>query len=123
MGGYGAMNLGLRHPELYGQVVSIAGFFHAEDNGVFGGDPTLQASNSPDQHLDVAPFPRVLLCAGEQDTNPDVGGETQRFDGLLTDAQIPHETVIEPGNHDWDYVASQFPLILDFLGRGFPPPS
>ena len=31
MGGYGAVNLALRHPDLYGQVVPIAGYFHVDD--------------------------------------------------------------------------------------------
>ena len=37
MGGYGAVNLALRHPDLYGEVVPIAGYFHVDDpSGVFG---------------------------------------------------------------------------------------
>src|SRR5207253_1828855 len=48
MGGYGAMNLGLRHPGLYGQVVSIAGYFHPDDPDRMGGGRAGWATaNSP----------------------------------------------------------------------------
>jgi S-formylglutathione hydrolase FrmB len=38
MGGYGATNLALRHPDLFGQLVSVAGYHHVDDpDGVFNG--------------------------------------------------------------------------------------
>jgi S-formylglutathione hydrolase FrmB len=121
MGGYGAANLGLRHPDLYGQVVAIAGFFHAHDQeDVFGGNPDLEAANSPDENLSGTPMPRLLLEDGAQDDEPEVRGETQRFAELLRGHDIPVDVVIAPGRHDWDYVARQLPGVIDFLGGGFP---
>jgi S-formylglutathione hydrolase FrmB len=123
MGGYGAMNLALRHPDLYGQVASVSGFFHTEDQeGVFGGDPTLEAANSPDQNLGVTPVPRILLADGAQDDEWEVKGETQRFAALLGDRGVDVQLIIAPGHHDWDYMASQLPAVIDFLATGFPQP-
>ena len=120
MGGYGAMNIALRHRDLYSQVVAIAGFFHAEDyEGVFGGGPALETANSPDENLDATPMPRILLMDGQQDTEPAVAGETQRFAALLTTHHIPNDTIIAPGHHDWDYGATQLPAAIAYLGDRF----
>ena len=38
MGGYGAMNIAMQNPGVFGQVVSIAGYFVVNDlSGMFGG--------------------------------------------------------------------------------------
>ena len=37
MGGFGAMNLAQRHPDVFGQVAAVAGYFHLDDpDAVFG---------------------------------------------------------------------------------------
>ena len=48
MGGYGAANLALRHPTVFGAVASFAGYFHIDDpDSVFGGDPRVESANDP----------------------------------------------------------------------------
>ncbi|HZQ27073.1 MAG TPA: alpha/beta hydrolase-fold protein [Acidimicrobiales bacterium] len=118
MGGYGAMNLALRHPDVFGQVVSMAGYFHVDDpDGMFGKDPAVVAANSPDQHVAVARRLRVLLLSGDHDEESVVTGESQRFKALLDEHHVPATLTITPGGHDWGWVASQFPALIDFLGR------
>lgn len=52
MGGYGAVNLAQRHPDVYGQAVSIAGYFRIDDtDGVFANDPAVERANAPDQQV------------------------------------------------------------------------
>jgi S-formylglutathione hydrolase FrmB len=120
MGGYGAMNLALRHPDLYGQVVSIAGYYHVDDpDGVFAGQPALIAANTPDQHVSAARGLHVLLLDGASDTNDVVRGESQRFKALLDEFGIPADLVIAPGEHDWGYVASQLPALISFVDQGW----
>jgi S-formylglutathione hydrolase FrmB len=117
------MNIALRHRDLYSQVAAIAGFFHAEDyEGVFAGSQSIQDANSPDDNLDTFPLPRILLMDGEQDTEPAVAGETQRFAGLLAARHIANDVVLAPGHHDWDYVATQVPAVIGYLGDGFAGP-
>jgi S-formylglutathione hydrolase FrmB len=42
MGGYGAMNIAMQNPGVFGQVVSIAGYFVVNDlSGMFGGPVTV----------------------------------------------------------------------------------
>jgi S-formylglutathione hydrolase FrmB len=120
MGGFGAMNLALRHPDIYGQVVSIAGYFRIDDpSHVFGSDPATLAANSPDQQIDVAALLRIMLTDGANDTEPVVEGETQRFAGLLRAAGQHPAVLITPGIHNWTYVASALPAVEQFLEAGW----
>jgi hypothetical protein len=118
MGGYGAANLALRHPDVFAQTVPIAGYFHIDDpSGVFGGDPVLQAANSPDAHVAVAHNLRLLLLDGDRDDEPVVEGEAARFKALLDLDRVPAELKLAPGGHTWGYVASQYPTVFGFLER------
>ncbi|MHB8670719.1 MAG: alpha/beta hydrolase [Acidimicrobiales bacterium] len=124
MGGYGAMNLGLRHPDLFGQVVSISGYFGVEDpDGVFAGQPDLVAANQPDAHAAEANALRIALFEGADDDEPDIKGEAARMAGVLADAGVPASLVVAPGRHDLVYVASQFPAVFQFLSDGWVDPT
>jgi S-formylglutathione hydrolase FrmB len=121
MGGYGAMNIALRHPDLYGQVVAIAGYFHPDDtSGIFDADPAIEAANSPDQHISAAAGLRVMLADGQDDTEAVVEGETQRFAALLQGAGQRPTVLIAPGGHDWAFVTSVLPDVEGFLEAGWP---
>jgi len=120
MGGYGAMNLALRHPDLFGQVVSIAGYFHVDDpDGMFGGDAPTVHANSPDRHLRSARSLRILLMDADHDAQPVVRGESQRFYRLLRSAGIRATLEIAPGTHNWAYAAAQFGAMERFLNAGW----
>jgi len=120
MGGYGASNLGLRHPELFSQVVSFDGYFHVDDpSGVFGGDPSAIAANSPDQHLDRARSLRTMLVEGEQDQLPLTSGESPRFKSLLDRARAFSELVLPPGSHTWGFVADELFAMQGFLNASW----
>jgi S-formylglutathione hydrolase FrmB len=122
MGGFGAMNLALRHPDLYGQLVSIAGYFHLDDpSHVFGSDPANLVANTPDQHVSAAARLRVMLTDGSDDTEPVVAGETQRFGALLRRAGQHPTVLITPGTHNWTYVTSVLPAVESFLEAGWQP--
>jgi S-formylglutathione hydrolase FrmB len=123
MGGYGAMNLGLRHPGLYGQVVSIAGYFHPDDpDRMGGGRAAWAAANSPDRLLARAWRTRLLLVDAERERDPLIQGEAGRFAGLARRAGLHPTVVVAPGGHSWLMVKSQVPGIARFLTAGWPPP-
>ncbi len=120
MGGYGAMNLAMRHRNLFGAVVSIAGYFHVDDpNGVFGGDPATIDANSPDLDIGRARGLRIMLLDASDDTQQVTAGESQRFDAELNDAGIPATFAVAPGTHNWAYVAKQTPVFERFLEAGW----
>jgi S-formylglutathione hydrolase FrmB len=117
MGGYGAFNVGLHHPEVWRTLFSISGYFTADRAEVFGAndplghDPRFLRANSPTHY--VAGVPRVrrmhLLIL---DSTADWGGYTQQaeaFDRELTRLGIPHTldlhrpTGLVIWDHSWSY--------------------
>ncbi|MDN3355261.1 alpha/beta hydrolase-fold protein [Actinomadura sp. DC4] len=120
MGGYGSMNLALRHPAVFGTVVSISGYFDVDDpSRMFGGDASVIAANRPDRNLAAARHLKIFLAAAASETNPVVRGEPQRFKGLLDAEGVPAVLDVRPGGHDWDYVRSVLPDAFAFLSRAW----
>ncbi|MBV9453061.1 MAG: hypothetical protein JOZ19_02880 [Rubrobacter sp.] len=120
MGGYGATNLTVWHPKLFGQLVSIAGYYHVDDpDGVFGGVPGLIEANSPDQNLDRARKIRIMLLGFEGKDQPPARGEVARFHELLERAGVPSSIAYAPGDHDLSYALDQWPTEVAFLEDGW----
>ncbi len=120
MGGYGAMNIALRHPRLFGQIVSIAGYFQVDDPaGMFAGRQDLIAANSPDLHVDMAPGKRILLDEDRSDDVPVIKGQAAVFEARLERAHIPATLRISAGRHNWKYAIGALAGALDFLAAGW----
>jgi len=120
MGGFGAMNLGLKHPDLFGQIVSMAGYFRVDDpDGMGGDDPQWVAANSPDRRVAAGAASRILLIGAAGESDPLIAGEVQRF-RRLAEAAGQHPTVLTaPGPHTFDLVLAQMPTVARFLGAGW----
>jgi enterochelin esterase-like enzyme len=128
-GGYGAMNLGLKHVAEFGTIVSISGYFTAERSEVFPGndpwghDATLMAANSPTlyvRHLAGLQATHILIM-----DNPDDGPYTRaalHFAQDLGRWRIPHMLLLQPAPnplvaHYWPYWHEAFPRALSYIGR------
>lgn len=122
MGGFGAMNLAQRHPDVFGQVAAIAGYFHLDDpDSVFGNSLAVQKANSPDQQVARMRGLRVFLLDAGQENVPLVKGETDRLAKLLVSEKIPVRLDYAPGVHSGDYAIAQEPEISAFLEAGWRP--
>jgi S-formylglutathione hydrolase FrmB len=120
MGGFGAMNLGLRHPDLFGSIVSIAGYFRVDDpDGMGQGDPHWAAANSPDQHVAAGAASRILLVTASEEHDPLIAGEAQRYRRLAEAAGQHPDVVVAPGPHTFDLVVAQLPTVAGFLAGGW----
>jgi len=120
MGGFGAMNLGLRHPDLFGQIVSIAGYFRVDDPDAMGqNSPQWIAANSPDQHVAAGADSRILLVSAAEEHIPLIVGEAQRYRRLAEAAGQHPTVVVAPGPHTFDLVVNQLPTVAHFLGGGW----
>lgn len=128
-GGYGAVNLGLKHVDVFGTIVSISGYFTADPAEVFiGNDPwghnwVLMRANSPMDY--------VSRLSGLRDTNILImdntsdGSYTQAaitFDHALTRRHIAHTLVLTAAPnplaaHYWPYWHAAFPRALAYIGR------
>ena len=139
MGGYGALHLAFRHPELFAAVSAespalideFPAFVAPATGGgmrarvleeTFGSppDPAFWERNSP---LTLARTARlgalgIYFDCGDQD---DYGFEdgAKSLDKILTRRQIPHQAHIYPGRHDWEYFAEHLPASLEFEWRAF----
>jgi S-formylglutathione hydrolase FrmB len=120
MGGFGAMNLGLRHPDLFGHVVSIAGYYRVDDpSGMGRRDPRWEDANSPDHHVAAGAGSRILLVTAAGEHDPLIAGEAQRYRRLAEAAGQHPALVVAPGSHTFDLVVAQLPAVARFLAGGW----
>jgi S-formylglutathione hydrolase FrmB len=116
MGGYGAMNMAMQNSGVFGQVVSIAGYFVVNDlSGMFGDQPALVAKNAPSGHPWEARGMRVLLDEDDSDPSPLIRGQAAWMGGLLRRYGVPVTVHVQPGTHDWAYAASALRYSFTFL--------
>lgn len=110
-GAYGAVNIGLKHPNVFGTILSISGYYRA-DLKVFGKPlwppspaPTLVARESPLDYLD-GPNPRwknTLVWFGEGNSDyADAKAESQDFADALQKSGVPFIHHRSAGHHSWD---------------------
>jgi S-formylglutathione hydrolase FrmB len=139
MGGYGALHLAFRHPELFSAVSAhsaalvdkLPNFLGARSSqsprsrvlgGVFGDppDPAFWERNSPialARKANLANL-QIYFDCGDQDDFGFESGATA-LDKVLTSRRIPHEFHIYPGRHDAAYFAEHLPASLAFHSRLF----
>lgn len=142
MGGYGALHLAFRHPELFFSVsahsaalieklpVFLSGNGSAPApgrarilGGVFGlpPDPGFWERNSPLTLARTASLSGLKIyfdCGSEDDFGFDAGAVA--LDKILTSRKIPREFHLYPGRHDWSYFASHLEASLSFHSALFP---
>ena len=127
MGGYGAANLGLRHPDLFGQIVAISGYYHTDDeSGVFNNDPAVLAANTPDANVPALAGRRVQLIESKSETDPLIKGEAAEFAARVRGCGCAAavDLRLDAGDHDVDFVGAETPNLVAFLDAGWtaPPP-
>ena len=138
MGGYGALHLVFRHPQLFSAVSAhsaaliekLPAFVNAPQSprarvlgGVFGSPPdtAFWDRNSPLVLAHSANLSGVKIyfdCGDQDDFGFEAGAAA--LDKTLTARKIPHEFHIYPGGHDPAYFAAHIPASLAFHSRLFP---
>lgn len=139
MGGYGALHLAFRHPQLFSAVSAhsaaliekLPGGSVPQDNrpdranmfgGVFGNphDAAYWTEESPITLARTANLAglKIYFDCGQQD---DYGFEAGAvaLDKVLTARHIAHEFHLYPGRHDVSYFAEHLPASLEFHARLF----
>jgi S-formylglutathione hydrolase FrmB len=140
MGGYGALKIAMKHPDLFGsasahsavllQDLSAAKVsagrlarFQALFDKIYGigKDLTYWEENNP---MTLAKDTKKLNglklyfdCGTEDDFGFEVG--TRQLDEMLTKAGYPHESHLYPGNHGWDYAKQHTNESLLFHWKAF----
>ena len=122
-GGYGAVNLGLQHPDVFGSLIALSGYYAADDAGwarpVWGHhpDPARLRAESPQIYV-IGPDPRwrgtfVYLGDGAGDRDW-YRRQTATFAARLRAAGIASVNRTAPGRHSWDLWRG---LLTDALRR------
>jgi S-formylglutathione hydrolase FrmB len=138
MGGFGALHLSFRHPELFAAVsaqspalmTEIPAVARNAGNGMrsrvlgetFGSppDPAFWERNSPitlAKKANLAGLKIYFDCGDRDDYGFEEGAKA--LDNVLTSRRIPHEAHIYPGRHDWQYFAEHLPDSLQFQSHAF----
>jgi len=140
MGGYGALYLAVRHPQLFSSVSAhSSALIDKLPNFLAGALPNSPRArvlgdafgNPPDPVFWQAHNPIVIArtanlahlniyfdCGDRDDFGFEAGAIA--LDKVLTSRQIPHEFHIYPGRHDASYFAEHLPGSLEFHSRHFP---
>jgi S-formylglutathione hydrolase FrmB len=134
MGGYGALHLAFRHPELFGSVAAHSAAVieklpanTGDDPGIgrilerpFGSPPdaAFWDRESPITIARTANLSGLAIyfdCGAQDDLGLDAGNRA--LDRVLTARHITHEFHLYPGGHNWDYFAEHLPASLEFESR------
>ena len=118
MGGFGAMNIAIHHPNIFVSVISLGGYYYAE-GGIWGNNVAYMQQNSP---ADVLPAKKqawkllFFLGAGTQDQ--PYYTDTQQFAQELDRLHIPYHLDIQKGYHSWTIWQTQMYNALLWLRWG-----
>jgi S-formylglutathione hydrolase FrmB len=140
MGGYGAVYLAFRHPQLFSSVSAhsaalieklpnfLAGALPDSPRArVLGGafgyppDPVFWQAHNPIVIARTANLAHLNIyfdCGDRDDFGFEAGAIA--LNKVLMSRQIPHEFHIYPGRHDASYFAEHLPASLEFHSRHFP---
>jgi enterochelin esterase family protein len=141
MGGYGALLLAFKHPEMFSSVTAHSSALYMELPNTSGNDRRAQFlsrlignifGNPPDEEFFRANNPfyvaesnvaaikksglKIYFDVGDQDR---YGFQeiNKTFDERLAKAGIPHEFHVFPGNHGWEYMISVSDRSYGFLWK------
>jgi S-formylglutathione hydrolase FrmB len=140
MGGYGALRLAFRRPDLFNSVATHSAAIVAElpavDTGsnargrlrlfanVFGSpvDRAFWDRNNPLALARTAALSNLKIyfdCGSQDDYGFDSGA--QALHNLLVSRRVTHEFHLYPGNHSWLYFAEHLPASLEFESKALIP--
>ena len=123
MGGFGAMNIAVHHPEVFGTVISLGGYYQAEGK-VWGSDATNRQFNSPLVNIRMMPSAwKLHVCLGAATQDQPYYKYTQQFMQVLDELHVQYQFDLEKGYHSWPIWQKQFYQALTWLkwGDAWPP--
>ena len=140
MGGYGALEIAMKHPDLFGSVSSHSAvllkdlsaakvadrriqMFQSLFDKIYGINQDLiywEANNPMSLVKDTKRFNGLKIyfdCGTDDNYGFDVG--TRELDEMLTKSGYPHEAHLYPGRHGWDYAMQHTSESLLFHWKAF----
>jgi S-formylglutathione hydrolase FrmB len=140
MGGFGALHLGMRHPDVFGSTSAHSaaliakfpnplptegrwGFYARVLQEPFGSplNETYFEANNPitlAEHPDKFSSLQLYFDCGEQDRYGFEEG-AKLLDQTLSTKGFHHDFALRPGSHGWSYLSQYLPYSLEFHWRIF----
>lgn len=123
-GGYGALNLGLKHPDIWSIMGSHCGFFDPADDAkaiteILGPPGPLWTQNDPVLRARNLPIGTRLHFYMDVGQNDDLLDEFKNLSVELQGRHVDHVAHIFPGGHSWAYWSAHLPDSLLFAGQRF----
>jgi enterochelin esterase-like enzyme len=122
-GGYGAVDIGLRHPFLFSTLEAWSGYFHplragalvhASPAGLAAHDPSLLVRREATLLRRLRT--RIYLSCGTTHDRATAAG-TKAFSVELRGLHLPHRLWLGPGGHDGRLWRAQLPAALTYAFR------
>ena len=118
MGGFGAMNIAIHHPDVFGFVISLGGYYRAE-GGIWGHNLAYMRANSPIEALPSAkPAWKLHIFLGAATRDQPYYTYTRQFASELDHLHIPYHFDIQKGFHSWKIWQIQIYNALAWLQWG-----
>ena len=118
MGGFGAINIAIHHPDIFGFAISLGGYYRAE-GAIWGSNSAYMRANSP---IDVLPTEkpvwRLQIFLGAATRDQPYYTDTRQFASELDRLQIPYQFDIQSGFHSWKVWQTQIYNALLWLHWG-----
>jgi S-formylglutathione hydrolase FrmB len=120
MGGFGAASLALRHPGLYSQVATFAGYFHIDDpDDVLGRSASAKRAHDPTALVGHARNIRWYLDEAAADDQELTSHDSARFSKLLAANGATVSYRSSDGGHSPSWVISELPHAAVYLSAGW----
>nr|BBH93801.1 hypothetical protein KTA_20000 [Thermogemmatispora argillosa] len=118
MGGFGATNIAIHHPDVFGFVISLGGYYRAE-GPIWGSNPAYRRANSP--LYTIASNRRSQQLAfflGAATRDQPYYSDTLQFAQVLKQHHVRYTLDIEKGYHSWHVWETQLYHALLWLHWG-----
>ncbi|WP_354641884.1 alpha/beta hydrolase [Kitasatospora camelliae] len=122
-GGYCALKLAMRHPDVFSAGVSLSGYYHAAEDpttgDLFGGSQQRRDEADLDWRLANLPQPQVaLLVGGSREGDGDYYRDTQKFVEAAKGTPTKVSSItLETGGHNFNTWTRMLPASLGWLGE------
>ncbi len=118
MGGFGAMNIAVHHPDIFGSVISLAGYYTA-DGSVWGQQTAYRQANSPAFVLpgDSQAWKLHIFLGAATEDQPYYDA-TQQFILKLRETHLNYTFDLQKGYHTWSVWETQLYHALIWLRWG-----
>lgn len=118
MGGFGAANIGIHHPDIFGTVIALGGYYRAE-GAIWGNNTSYIQQNSPivTLLLDKAAH-RLHFYLGAAPQDQPYYNDTEQFIQELKKLKIPYQLDLQQGHHSWVVWQTQMYDALAWLHWG-----